>query len=245
MYRKQVSLIFLKWLLSCLLCRQVGREFSCSLLELTLALITSTKQELHFVFKGNYPSLHFWCVCKGLCTSILEVHQHKHLWSSWSGFSLTSCIHKWKEGSVTNLLPPNRELKHSVGTSPEMLNLKLLRRSHLSIFPWRKTINLRSPFNDISYIARYYYRDIFIANCEHSNMLKSVLFVELNNGEKRHWDLKRSSLWVELCQWINAIYPLLQFQSSPGEIIWLEFKNPGSSPGWISMSFSLNNIIDQ
>ena len=78
MYRKQVSLIFLKWLLSCFLCRRMGREFSCSLLELTLALITSTKQELNFVFKGNYPSLHVWCVCKGLCTSILEVHQHKH-----------------------------------------------------------------------------------------------------------------------------------------------------------------------
>ena len=155
---------------------------------LTLALITSTKQELNFVFKGNYPSLHFWCVCKGLCTSILEVHQHKHLWSSWSGFSLTSCIHKWRECSVTNLLPPDWELKHSVETSAEMFNLKLLRRSHLSIFPWRNAINLRSPFNDISYIARYYHRYIFIANREHSNMLKRVLFVELNNGEKRHWD---------------------------------------------------------
>ena len=51
---------------------------------------------------------------------------------------------------------------------------------------------------------------------------------------------ERSSLRIELCLWINAIYPLLQCQSSSSSLVrasdW-HSEDPGSNPGWISMSF--------
>ena len=38
------------------------------------------------------------------------------------------------------------------------------------------------------------------------------------------------------CVWINAIYPLLQYQSSSGSSDQ-NSEDPGLNPGWISMSF--------
>ena len=51
--------------------------------------------------------------------------------------------------------------------------------------------------------------------------------------------LERSSLRIELCLWINAIYPLLQCQSSSSSLVRASDQNsedPGLNPGWISMS---------
>ena len=63
-----------------------------------------------------------------------------------------------------------------------------------------------------------------------------------------HQAKKRSSLKIELSLrigtvsiWINAIYPLLQCQSSSGSVgiraSDQNLEDPGSNPGWISMSF--------
>ena len=50
----------------------------------------------------------------------------------------------------------------------------------------------------------------------------------------------RPSLRIEQCLWISTIYPLLQCQSSSGSLVrasdW-NSEDPGSNPGWISMSF--------
>ena len=63
-----------------------------------------------------------------------------------------------------------------------------------------------------------------------------------------HQAKKRSSLKIELSLrignvsiWTNAIYPLLQCQSSSGSVgiraSDQNLEDPGSNPGWISMSF--------
>ena len=63
--------------------------------------------------------------------------------------------------------------------------------------------------------------------------IQSNCCLELNT----HQAWERSSLWIKLYLWINAIYLLLQCQSSSGKIIWPELRRPRLNPGWISMLF--------
>ena len=54
-----------------------------------------------------------------------------------------------------------------------------------------------------------------------------------------------SSLWVELCLGINAIYPLLQCQSSSGSVgksIWPEFRRL-KFKSWLDLNFFLRQVI--
>ena len=51
---------------------------------------------------------------------------------------------------------------------------------------------------------------------------------------------RRDPAWDSSCLWINTIYPLLQCQSSSSSLVRVSDWNsedPGSNPGWISMSF--------
>ena len=56
---------------------------------------------------------------------------------------------------------------------------------------------------------------------------------------------KRSNLRIELCLWIYTIYPLLQYTRTALALLERasdqHSEDPGSNPGWISLSFFTTN----